>query len=227
MLVRSFLYKLTKLTTVPTKYDNKTSHWCKWVNERWLVDCCRSIKGVLWGFDFIKTAPHGGAVCGRGYPDYTTEQMINHCYDVSSDMSPEKIMPGELLWMKGHVGVYLGNRVVFDACPSKVGAAVTDLSYQHWKKHGKLRVIDYSQLEPEPEPTPAPAPVPQLKAGQKLTLEKEPLYASSTRTEPSNHVTGTYYLTDGKLIRGRVRICSKPAYVGDVSQTLGWIDWRY
>ena len=186
------------------------------------MDCCRSIKGVLWGFDFIKTAPHGGAVCGRGYPDYTTEQMINHCYDVSSDMSPENILPGELLWMKGHVGVYLGNRVVFEACPSKGGAAATDLSYQNWKKHGKLKVIDYSDVIPTPAPTPAPV----LKEGEALALTNEPLYASSTRKEPSNHVSGTYYLTDGKLIRGRVRICKRPEDVGQIEKVTGWIDWR-
>ena len=224
MRVRTFLYKLTKLSGEPTKYDNKTSHWCKWVNGAWLVDCCRSIKGILWGFDFIKTAPHGGAVCGRGYPDYTTEQMINHCYDVSSDMSPENILPGELLWMKNHVGVYLGNRVVFEACPSKGGAAATDLSYQNWKKHGKLKVIDYSDVIP----TPAPAPVPDHEPyeGEKLTLKNEPLYSSSKKTEPANQVTGHYYVTDGKLYNGRIRICSKPEYIGQVDKVLGWIDWR-
>lgn len=221
--MRTFLYKLTKLTTVPTRYDNKTPNWCRWVGGAWLVDCCRSIKGVLWGFDFDKTASHGGAVYGRGYPDYTTEQMINHCDRVSSDMTPDKIIPGELLWMRGHVGIYLGNRAVFEACPSKGGAAVTDLSYQRWAKHGKLRVIDYSQLEPQPEP----APVPQLRPGEPLELKNEPLYASSSREKPSNHVTGRYYLTDGKLIRGRVRICSKPADVGNISRVTGWIDWRY
>lgn len=184
------------------------------------MDCCRSIKAILWGFCFAKLKEHGGAKCGRGYPDLTTEGMIARCERVSSDMSPAAITPGELLHMKNHVGLYLGDCEVFECAPSLRGCAITSLNYQKWTKHGFIREIDY-------EEQPAPAPVPQLKPGEKLSLTNEPLYASSTRTEPSNHVSGTYYLTDGKLIRGRVRICSKPAYVGDVSQTLGWIDWRY
>lgn len=209
-----------KMTSQPTRYDNKSSRWMKWDRAAWNVDCCRMIKGFLWGFDYDKYADHGGAVWRKGYPDYTTEGMIAHCRDVSSDMSKDAIRPGELLWMKGHVGLYVGDGNVIEAAPSLKGCACTSLSYQRWEKHGFIREIDYGEQ-------PTPAPVPQLKPGEKLSLTNEPLYASSTRTEPSNHVTGTYYLTDGKLIRGRVRICSKPAYVGDVSQTLGWIDWRY
>ena len=210
-----------KLAASPTKYDNRTSRWASWVLGHWLMDCCRSIKAILWGFCFAKLNEHGGAVCGRGYPDLTTEGMIAHCEKVSIDMRPEAITPGELLHMKNHVGLYLGNGEVFECAPSVRGCAITSLTYQKWTEHGFISEVDYE------EPAPAPAPVPQLRPGEPLDLKNEPLYASSSREKPSNHVSGRYYLTDGKLIRGRVRICSKPADVGNINRVTGWIDWRY
>ena len=210
-----------KLAESPTKYDNRTSRWASWVLGHWLMDCCRSIKAILWGFCFAKLEEHGGAVCGRGYPDLTTEGMIAHCEKVSTDMRPEAITPGELLHMKNHVGLYLGNSEVFECAPSVRGCAITSLTYQKWTEHGFIAEVDYE------EPAPAPAPVPQLRPGEPLDLKNEPLYASSSREKPSNHVTGRYYLTDGKFIRGRVRICSKPADVGNINRVTGWIDWRY
>lgn len=220
MTWKRFLVELTKLAASPTTYDRGKA-WAHWDGRKWHFDCNRSVKSILWGFCWDKNANHGGAVCGRGYPDYTTEDMIDTCIDVSTDMRAEAIEPGELLWFRGHVGVYMGGGNVFECAPSTKGCAVTTLSYQPWKKHGKLPVIEYDT------PAPAPAPAPVLKAGEAIALTNEPLYASSTRTEPSNHVTGTYYLTDGKLIRGRVRICKRPEDVGKIEKVTGWIDWRY
>ena len=212
-----------RLASEPTKYDNRTSRWASWVLGHWLMDCCRSIKAILWGFCFAKLKEHGGAKCGRGYPDLTTEGMIAHCERVSNVMTPKAITPGELLHFKNHVGLYLGDGEVFECAPSLKGCAITKLNYQPWTSHGFIREIDYGE-----QPTPAPAPVPDHEPyeGEKLTLTNEPLYSSSKKTEPANHVTGHYYVTDGKLYNGRIRICSKPEYIGQVDKVLGWIDWR-
>lgn len=230
MTVQRLLVTLTKLAAEPTKYDNKTSRWAAWVNNRWLMDCCRSIKAVLWGFSFDKEAAHGGSVYKRGYPDYTCEEMIANCDNVSTKISKEAIKPGELLYfgrmvagkISGHVGIYIGNGAVFECAPSLSGCAISDLDYQPWQKHGKIREVDYGD-----QPAPAPTPDPQLREGEKLYLVREPLYASSSRKEASSTISGDVYLTDGKLIRGRVRVCKKPEDVGNVNKVLGWIDWRW
>ena len=221
MTKQRFLMTLMKLAAQPTKYDNKTSRWAAWVNGRWLMDCCRSVKAVLWGFDFDKKARHGGAVCGKGYPDYTTEQMIDHCLAVSSDMKKDRIQPGELLWFKGHVGVYLGDGNVFECAPSVGGCAITTLTYQPWKLHGFLDVIDYG-VEPEP------APAYELKKGEKLCLKDEPLYKSSTAKTPVRQYSGFAWLVDGKLFANdRVRVTFNEKNVGNVSGTDGYITWRW
>lgn len=219
MTWKRLLVDLTKIAASPTTYD-RGKDWAHWDGKRWHFDCCRSIKAELWGFDFDKLKNHGGAIVGRGYPDYTTEEMIATCTDVSTDMRAEAIVPGELLWFKGHVGVYMGGGNVFECAPSTKGCAITTLSYQPWKKHGKLPVIRYDE-----EPTPAPVPE-EPYAGEQLNLNHTPLYASSSRKEPSTYVSGRYYVSDGKLIRGRIRICTQPEYCGNINKVTGWINWE-
>ena len=214
---KKLLYQLTKIAASPTTYD-RGKDWAHWDGKRWHFDCCRLIKSVLWGFDFQKDKNHGGAVYKAGYPDYTTEQMITACDRVSEDM--KTIEPGELLWFRGHVGIYIGNGNVVECAPSLRGVAVTSINYQPWKKHGFIREVEYE--------APEPAPKPVRVEGEAISLVNEPLYASSTRKTPSNHVTGTYYLIDGKLFaNNRVRIGDEPDDAGHVNMTIGYIDWRW
>lgn len=215
----------TKAAAEPTRYDNKTSQWAKWVRGAWNFDCCRSIKSFLWGFCFNKEASHGGAIWKHGYPDYTCKEMIDHCEKVSTVIKKDVITPGELLYTSkpsDHVGLYLGNGNVFECAPSLKGCAITDLSYQRWEKHGRIAEVDYGDT-----PAPAPTPDPELKAGELLFLRNEPLYASSSRKEASCCINGEVFLTDGKLVRGRVRVCRSKEDVGKIDKVLGWIDWRW
>lgn len=215
---KKLLVTLTKIAASPTTYD-RGKQWAYWDGKRWHFDCCRLIKAVLWGFDFEKDKSHGGAVCGRGYPDYTTEQMINTCEAVSEDM--KHIEEGELLWFKGHVGIYIGGGNVIECAPSLHGVAVTSLSYQPWKKHGKLPVIQYD----EPEPAPVD---PKLEKGQFLELVNEPLYKSSTGKTPVREYTGPAWLVDGKLFANdRVRVTFDKNNIGRIYMTDGYITWRW
>lgn len=214
-------YQMTRIAASPTTYD-RGKDWAHWDGKRWHFDCVRLIKAVLWDFDFEKDKNHGGAVYAAGYPDYTTEQMIDSCYDVSEDMDPEKIFPGEVLWFKGHVGVYMGFGNVVECAPSLRGVAITSIKYQPWKKHGKLPVIKYDDQ-------PAPAPVdPVLEKGQFLELKNEPLYKSSTAKTAVRKYTGPAWLVDGKLfVNDRVRVTFDKKNVGNVSMTDGYIKWRW
>lgn len=218
MTKQKLLVTLIKLAASPTKYDNKTDRWAAWIHGAWLMDCCRSIKAVLWGFDFDKKARHGGAIYKKGYPDYTTEEMIANCRNVSDKIGKNLIEPGELLWFPGHVGIYLGDGNVFECAPSVKGCAITTLSYQPWKKHGKIKEIDYL------EPAPAPA---SPYAGEELLLKNAPLYYSSSRKEPAETISGKRYVFDGKIVRGRIRICRTPEDIArGMNGVEGWIDWK-
>lgn len=68
-----------------------------------------------------------------------------------------------------------------------------------------------------------------VNAGDAMTLENEPLYASSDAKRPSNHVTGTFYIYDDRCISNRVIItnaldCVKKTPIQN--NALGWVDVR-
>jgi len=112
-------------------------------------DCCGLIKGVLWGWAGNASKTYGGASYGsNGVPDISADQMITKCKDVSTDFS--KISVGELLWMSGHVGIYIGNGQAVECTPSwKNGVQITSVlnikagSGHKWTKHGKLPYVTY------------------------------------------------------------------------------------
>ena len=117
-------------------------------------DCVCLIKGVLWGWCGDTSKNYGGAYyCSNGVPDLGTERMISVCCEVSTDFSDIEV--GELLWMKGHVGLYIGSGLAVECTPSwqnKVQITACNRSIKgykrrNWTKHGKLPYVDYIQEE--------------------------------------------------------------------------------
>ena len=117
-------------------------------------DCVCLIKGVLWGWCGDTSKNYGGAYyCSNGVPDLGTERMISVCKEVSTDFSDIEV--GELLWMKGHVGLYIGSGLAVECTPSwanKVQITACNRSIKgykrrNWTKHGKLPYIDYVKEE--------------------------------------------------------------------------------
>ena len=50
-----------------------------------------------------------------------------------------------MVWLEGHIGIYLGNGNVCECSPKwENGIQITKLSQRKWKKHGKFKYIDYS-----------------------------------------------------------------------------------
>lgn len=98
-------------------------------------DCVCLIKAVLWGFPDTKYA-------SNGVPDIGADTMINKCNNVSTDFG--NIVPGEAVWLSGHIGVYIGNGQVVECTPIwNDGVQITKLNQRQWVKHGKLPYIEY------------------------------------------------------------------------------------
>lgn len=116
-------------------------------------DCVGLVKGILWDWCADETKVYGGATYkSNGVLDYSTDTLINKCTDVSTDFT--KIEVGELLWLSGHVGVYIGNGYAIE-CTSAWDAkvqktVVTNIMKagngyrgRKWTKHGKLPWVEY------------------------------------------------------------------------------------
>lgn len=126
-------------------------------------DCVCLIKGILWGWEGDESRIYGGAGYAiNGVPDIDAGEMFDKCTEASSDFS--KVMPGEVVWMPGHIGIYIGDGLAVEATPIwEDGVQVTAVANmgnkeghnaRTWTSHGKLPYIDYSdQDEPKPEVT--------------------------------------------------------------------------
>lgn len=118
---------LYKLGCFGTKFKGKYRLW----------DCSGLVKGILWGYPNVEYK-------SNDVPDTNAYGLINRCRNVSTNFN--KIEKGELVWLEGHCGVYIGDNKVIEASPIwENGVQVTKLSQRKWKKHGKLPYIDYTE----------------------------------------------------------------------------------
>lgn len=102
-------------------------------------DCVGLIKGYLWS-----DTPTSS-------PKYKSSQDVsaNGMYDVCKERGSISTMPDEvgvLVFMDGHVGVYIGNGEVIEARGHAYGVVKTKLSGRGWKRWGKCPWIEYDKV---------------------------------------------------------------------------------
>lgn len=121
-------------------------------------DCVCFIKGLLWGWNGNAAHVYGGAAYkSNGVPDIGANQMIKVCSEVSTDFS--NIAVGEMVWMEGHCGIYIGNGLAVEATPrweNKVQITACNCNKagynrRDWTKHGKLPYVQYTAEETKVE----------------------------------------------------------------------------
>lgn len=118
-------------------------------------DCVCLIKGVLWGWSGDTSKTYGGATyASNGVPDISADGMIQFCQNVSTDFST--IVPGEAVWLSGHIGIYIGGGLAVECTPkwkncvqitavANIGA-VAGYQARKWTKHGKLPYVEYTEI---------------------------------------------------------------------------------
>ncbi|MCD8198377.1 MAG: phage tail tip lysozyme [Lachnospiraceae bacterium] len=117
-------------------------------------DCVCLIKGILWGWSGNSAKTYGGATyASNGVPDISADSMITKCSDISTT-GWANMTPGEVCWLSGHIGIYIGDGLCVECTPSwdnKVQiTAVKNIGTKSgynartWTKHGKLPYVDYS-----------------------------------------------------------------------------------
>ena len=124
-------------------------------------DCVCLIKSLLWGWCGKTSATYGGAVyTSNDVPDINADQMIKVCKDVSTDFS--NIQVGEVVWMEGHIGVYIGGGLAVECTPKwEDGVQITAVhnigtksgyNGRRWTSHGKLPYVTYEAAEATVKP---------------------------------------------------------------------------
>lgn len=158
--------KITRATTNGSNAETN-KQWLSYAyaikDKGFLFDCVGLIKGIIWGWCGDLTRAYGGAGYEtNGLKDIDAGAMIKICDDVSTDFSA--IVPGEAVYMPGHIGIYVGGGVVSESTPrwnwgvqlstcsnvSKTKVSGT-VGARTWTSHGKLPWIDYSDSDIEEE----------------------------------------------------------------------------
>lgn len=157
MKQEEFIEKLNLAYESKTKY--KSGGWGSHTGDLWYFDCICMIKGILWGWKKDIELKHGGAIYkSNGVPDYGVERFFNLCHNISTDFSDIHI--GEMVYMKGHAGVYVGdghiieatcgwgkNKVVKSDVAKDGTSSLNGVKRYKWLKHGFIPYIDYVSRE--------------------------------------------------------------------------------
>ena len=110
---------------------------------------------MLWGWSGDLNKTYGGAsYASNDVPDIGADQMIKKCENVSTNFNT--IKKGEAVWMKGHIGVYIGDGKVIECTPKWSVAPGVKISYlenlgfsggysRTWTKHGFIPWVDYTE----------------------------------------------------------------------------------
>lgn len=102
-------------------------------------DCIGLVKGYMWS-ETIDSKP---VYCSNDFPDLSANGFYDHCKRKSLKMSTMPDIPGILVFMPGHVGVYIGNGEVIEARGHAYGVVKTKLKNRNWTKWAFIEEISY------------------------------------------------------------------------------------
>ena len=195
-------------------------------------DCVCLIKAILWGWSGDASKSYGGATyISNDVPDIGADTMITKCTGVSTDFS--NIVPGEAVWLTGHIGVYIGSGKVIECTPVwKNGVQVTaclnigaiaGLNGRAWTKHGKLPYITYEAVETPSQPEqPSPSPAVTLSVGDVVTFTGTTHYTSANAASGVSCKPGKAKITS--ISKGAKHPYHLIRESGGGSTVYGWVD---
>lgn len=149
----------------PSFYTNARYAECKKDIGKRVHDCVGLIKGYLWS-DGSTAAPKYNAA-----QDVSANGMLSRCVEHGNiGKLPE--IPGILVFMDGHVGVYEGNGYVIECTVSCGGGVVrTALKSRPWVHWGKCPWISYNSTTAAQKPSESTSkPGGGIKVGDKVKI---------------------------------------------------------
>ena len=109
---------------------------------KWASDCIGLAKGYMWW-----DAEKGGVrYAVNGCPDMSANGMLE-CAKVKGDIKDMPEIPGLMLWMDGHAGVYIGNGWAIEERGFAYGCVKTKVADRPWKKWYKLPGLTYMDAD--------------------------------------------------------------------------------
>lgn len=103
-------------------------------------DCVGLIKGYLWSESETASPKYNSA------QDVSANGMLKKCIEKGKIKTLPEI-PGVLVFMSGHVGIYAGNGKVIEARGFAYGVVETELADRKWTSWGKCPWIKYPETK--------------------------------------------------------------------------------
>jgi cell wall-associated NlpC family hydrolase len=126
----------SKTKQYPGHYsDARMKKYNSQIGER-VHDCVSLIKGFLWSETATATPKYNSS------QDVSANGMLGKCKE-QGKISTIPEIPGVLVFMSGHVGVYIGNGYVIEARGFEYGVVKTRLKDRKWTHWGKCPFITY------------------------------------------------------------------------------------
>lgn len=112
MTERQFVERLLNIRNRKTFYKNKYPYNLCYINKdgRTSADCVNLVKAILNGYNIYNNSIGYYQKDLSNTGDCTEAELIGQCSEVSVDFSKLGTHP-EILYMKGHIGVYLGKEI--------------------------------------------------------------------------------------------------------------------
>lgn len=174
MTERQYVERLQNIASRKTRYSNKYPYNLLLINKdgRTSGDCLNTIKALLNGYNIYNNTIGYYQKDLSNTGDVTEQGLLKQCSEVSQDFSKLGNHP-LLLYMKGHVGSYLGKEVngIYNVieCTKSFGGGVVyswvdpdgtrrnkkgGLKNGKWTHHGKFTPwVEYEADEPIDTPT--------------------------------------------------------------------------
>lgn len=172
MTERQYVSRLTNIVNRKTFYKNKYPYNLLYINKdgRTSGDCLNTIKALLNGYNVYNNTIGYYQKDLSNTGDVTEQGLLNQCSEVSTDFSKLSTHP-LLLYMKGHVGSYLGMEVngIYNVieCTKSFGGGVVyswvdfdgtrrdkkgGRKNGKWTHHGKFTPwVEYEAEKPTPK----------------------------------------------------------------------------
>lgn len=194
-------------------------------------DCVNLIKAVLWGWEGSNKTYGGATYSSNGVPDISADTMITKCSNVSTDFSTIEV--GEAVWIKGHIGVYIGDGLVVECTPAwKNKVQITALkniggksgyNARTWTKHGKLPYVEYEKTSTPVTPIPPATEDIEYKVGDLVQFTGCLHYTSSYKSGVAKGCkAGVAKVT--AISKGKPHPYQLRAVAGKGSTVYGWVN---
>lgn len=133
-----------KAKQYPKHYtQNRMSRYKADISEgKWAADCIGLAKGYMW-WDSEKMAAKYAV---NGCPDMSANGMLEIA-KVKGNIKTLPELPGTMLWMNGHAGVYIGDGWAIEERGFNYGCVKTKVTDRPWKKWYRLPGLTYMDVD--------------------------------------------------------------------------------